>query len=141
VPGYTIFGVFFIVQVIGNTFLREKESGTFNRLLVAPIKRSVILVDKLIPFYIVNLIQVLVLFALGYFVFGIHLGSSPLGLFAVTLSAAAAANALGLLIAAVSKSAEQMGPLSGVVLVVMATVLIPYFSAFHMDMKRTNTGY
>ena len=130
VPGYTIFGVFFIVQVIGNTLLREKSSGTFNRLLVAPIRRSVLLIGKLIPFYIVNIIQVIFLFAFGYFVFHINLGSSPAGLFLVTLATAAAANALGLLIASISKSAEQMGPLSGVVLVVMATVggiLIPYF--------------
>jgi ABC-2 type transport system permease protein len=130
VPGYTIFGVFFIVQVIGNTLLREKENGTFNRLLIAPIRRSVLLIGKLIPFYIVNLIQVLVLFAFGYFVFHITLGNSLSGLFVVTLATAAAANALGLLIAAISKSAEQMGPLSGVILIVMATIggiLIPYF--------------
>lgn len=130
VPGYTIFGVFFIVQVIGNTILREKESGTFNRLLVAPIRRSVILIGKLIPFYIVNIIQVMFLFAFGYFVFHISLGNSPLGLFAVTLAAAASANALGLLIASISKSVEQMGPLSSVILIVMATaggILIPFF--------------
>jgi ABC-2 type transport system permease protein len=130
VPGYAIFGMFFIVQVIGNTFLREKESGAFSRLLTAPIQRSVLLIGKLIPFYIVNVVQVIILFGFGYFVFHINLGHSLWGLFAVSLATAAVANALGLLIAAISKSAEQMGPMSGVILIVMATfggILIPYF--------------
>lgn len=130
VPGYTIFGVFFIVQVIGTTLLREKENGTFNRLMAAPISRSVLLIGKLIPFYIVNIIQVIFMFTFGYFVFHISLGHSLLGLFAITLATAAAANALGLLIAAISKTTEQMGPMSGVILVCMATlggIFIPYF--------------
>jgi glr3473 protein len=130
VPGYTIFGIFFIVQVIGNTILREKESGTIIRLLVAPVSKFEILIGKLIPFYLVNLIQVAVLFAFGALVFDMDLRDSVPGLLVVTLGTAAAANALGLLIAAVSRSTEQMGPMSGLILVVMAAlggVLIPLF--------------
>lgn len=135
VPGYTIFGLFFIVQVIGNTFLREKENGTFDRLLISPISKPILLIGKLLPFYIVNILQVLILFAFGHFVFHIGLGNSFLGLFLVTLATAAVANALGLFIAAISKSAEQMGPLSGLILISMAAVggiFIPYFEMPHL---------
>lgn len=130
VPGYTIFGVFFIVQVIGTTILREKESGTFNRLMAAPISKPVLLIGKLLSFYAVNLVQVAFMFLFGRLVFHISFGNSILGLVAVTLAASAAANALGLLIAAISKTAEQMGPLSGIILVTLATaggIFIPYF--------------
>lgn len=130
VPGYTIFGMFFIVQVIGNTLLREKESGTFVRLLSAPVSRTAILLGKLIPFFLVNVLQVLLLFAFGAFVFDVGIGSSPGGLLVVTLATAAVANALGLLIAALSRSTEQMGPMSGLILVILAAfggVLVPLF--------------
>lgn len=135
VPGYTIFGVFFIVQVIGNTFLREKENGTFDRLLISPLNKSVLLIGKLLPFYFVNVVQILFLFIFGHFVFHIGLGDSFAGLIAVTLATTAVANSLGLFIAAISKSAEQMGPLSGLILVCLATIggiFIPYFEMPHL---------
>lgn len=130
VPGYTIFGMFFIVQVIGNTLLREKESGTLIRLMAAPVSKTAILLGKLIPFFFVNVVQVIILFAFGALAFGVGIGSSVGGLLVVTLATAAVANALGLLIAAISRSAEQMGPMSGLILVIMAAlggVLVPLF--------------
>lgn len=130
VPGYTIFGIFFIVQVIGNTILREKEEGTYNRLMAAPISPARLLFGKLAPFYLVNLIQVAFMFLFGYFVFHISLGQCFSGLLLVTLATAATANSLGLLIASISKTTEQMGPLSSLILISMATIggiFIPYF--------------
>lgn len=131
-PGYTIFGIFFIVQVIGTTLLREKEDGTFNRLMAAPIKRSVILLGKLIPFYLINLFQVVFMFGFGWLVFHISFGNSILGLFLVSLATAAVANALGLFIASISKTAEQMGPLSGLILISLATVGGIFIPSFEM---------
>jgi ABC-2 type transport system permease protein len=130
VPGYTIFGIFFIVQVIGNTILRERENGTYNRLIAAPVSSARLLFGKLAPFYVVNLIQVAFMFLFGYFAFHISLGHCFSGLFLITLATAAVANALGLLIASISKSAEQMGPFSSLILISMATIggiFIPYF--------------
>lgn len=130
VPGYTIFGIFFIVQVIGTTILREKELGTYNRLMAAPISPARLLFGKLAPFYLVNVIQVAFMFLFGHFVFHISLGQCLSGLLVVTLATAAVANSLGLLIASISKTTEQMGPLSSLILISMATVggiFIPYF--------------
>jgi ABC-2 type transport system permease protein len=130
VPAYTIFGIFFIVQVVATSLLRERENGTFLRLDAAPVSRVAILIGKLIPYYVINILQVLVLFSFGHFAFHLTLGRSPLGLVAMTLATAAAANALGLSIASVSKSQEQMGPMSALILVVSAAcggVFIPTF--------------
>lgn len=130
VPGYTIFGIFFIVQVIGTTFLKEKEEGTYNRIMTVPISPSLLLFGKLVPFYFVNLLQVLFMFVFSYYVFDISMGKSFLGIFLVTIATAATANSLGLLIASISKTTEQMGPLSSLILISSATVggiFIPYF--------------
>ncbi|MBF8263712.1 MAG: hypothetical protein HW387_1377 [Parachlamydiales bacterium] len=130
VPGYTIFGIFFIVQVIGTTILREREGGTYDRLMTAPISPARILLGKLAPFYLVNLVQVAFMFLIGSLVFNIALEKCIPGLLLVTFATAATANSLGLLIASISKTTEQMGPLSSLILICMATVggiFIPFF--------------
>ena len=130
VPGYTIFGIFFIVQVIGTTILKEKEGGTYDRLMTAPISPALLLFGKLAPFYLVNLVQVGFMFLFGYFVFSISLEKCLSGLLLVTLATAATANSLGLLIASISKTTEQMGPLSSLILICLATlggIFIPFF--------------
>lgn len=131
VPGYTIFGVFFIVQVLATSILSEKQNGTFRRLLVAPLPRTALLLGKLLPFYVVNLIQVFSMFAIGHFVFGMSLGHAPLAMVFITLAAAAAATGLGLLVATLGKTPEQIGGLSTLLALTLAAVggvMVPVFA-------------
>jgi ABC-2 type transport system permease protein len=51
--------------------------------------------------------QVLILFTLGYLAFDISLGRDPLALVAITLAVAFVAVSLGMLVAALAKSAKQ----------------------------------
>jgi ABC-2 type transport system permease protein len=120
VPAYTIFGMFFIVQVVATSMLRERENGTFQRLSTAPLSRPVLLVGKLLPFYAINVAQVAVLFVCGHLFFHLRVGGSLAALAVITLAVSAAANALGLSIAALCKTQEQMGPLSTLILLTLA---------------------
>ncbi|MBM4422089.1 MAG: hypothetical protein FJ030_01690 [Chloroflexi bacterium] len=122
VPGYTLFGVFFIAQVLGISILREKQEGTFRRLLIAPVSRAALLIGKLLPYYLVNLIQVALMFAAGVIVFNMSLGNDPLALVVITLAASAASTGLGLLIAAVGRTPEQIGGLSAMLVITLAAV-------------------
>ncbi len=122
VPGYTLFGVFFIVQVVATSILREKQDGTFRRLMVAPMSRAALLIGKVLPYYLVNLLQVAVMFAVGVLIFGMSLGNDPLALVFLTLAAAAASTGLGLLVAALGKTAEQIGGLSTLLVITLAAV-------------------
>lgn len=122
VPGYTIFGLFFIVGVLASSILSEKEGGTFRRLMVAPLPRAALLLGKLLPYYLVNLIQVALMFAVGRLVFGMNLGHDPMALLAVTLATAAAATGLGLLVAALGKTERQIGGLSTLLALTLAAV-------------------
>ena len=131
VPGYTIFGVFFIVQVLATSILREKQDGTFRRLLVAPLPRPALLLGKLLPYYLINLIQIASMFAIGKFVFGMNLGSSPEAMIVITLATAAAATGLGLLVAALGKTPEQIGGLSTMLALTLAAIggmMVPTFA-------------
>ncbi|MBT3239491.1 MAG: ABC transporter permease [Chloroflexi bacterium] len=131
VPGYTIFGVFFIVQVLATSILSEKQDGTFRRLLVAPLARQALLLGKLVPYYIVNLIQVASMFTVGKLVFDMNLGQDPLALILLTISTAAAATGLGLLVATMGKTPEQIGGLSTMLALTLAAlggVMVPSFA-------------
>ena len=111
VPAYTIFGVFFIVLTLASSFLQEKKDGTFQRILAAPLSKTALLIGKLLPYYLVNLIQIGLMFSIGVVVFGIRLGHLP-ALVIVSLALAAAANGLGLLVAALGKTEPQVNALS-----------------------------
>ena len=130
VPGYTIFGVFFIVQVIATSLLSEKQNGTFRRLLAAPLSQPALLLGKLLPYYLVNLLQVALMFTIGALVFDMNLGNAPLALVLVTLATAAAATGMGLLVASFGKTPEQIGGLSTLLALTLAAVggmMVPTF--------------
>jgi ABC-2 type transport system permease protein len=130
VPGYTVFGVFFIVGVLASSILNEREVGTFRRLMAAPLYRTALLLGKLLPYYMVNLIQVGLMFAIGRLVFGMSLGQAPLALVAITLATAAAATGLGLLVAALGKTERQISGLSTLLSLILAAIggaLVPVF--------------
>jgi len=128
VTSYALFGVFFICQVIGLSFIREKQDGTFRRLLVAPISKSALLIGKLLPYYLVNLIQIVLIFAIGIWILpllgnpALNLGAHPEALIVVSLATAAAACGLGLLVAALVKTPEATGGLGALIAVMMAAI-------------------
>ena len=111
VPAYTIFGVFFIVLTLASSFMQERKEGTFQRLLCAPLAKSVLLAGKLLPYLLVNLVQIAVMFGVGILFFGMKLGN-PTALLLVSLALALAANGLGLLVASLGKTEAQVNGLS-----------------------------
>jgi ABC-2 type transport system permease protein len=129
VPAYTIFGVFFIVLTLASSFLQEKKDGTFQRILAAPLSKTALLIGKLLPYYLVNLVQIGLMFCIGVVVFGIRLGDLP-ALVIVSLALAAAANGLGLLVAALGKTEAQVNGLSvllAITLSALGGMMVPSF--------------
>jgi ABC-2 type transport system permease protein len=128
VPGYTIYGVFFIAATIATSLFREKNEGTFRRLQAAPITRGVLLAGKLLPYYLINLIQIVVMFTVGVVVFHLNLGHDYLTLALLSLTVAATATGLGLLLAALTKNQEQAsstGTLLSILLSVVGGMMVP----------------
>ena len=129
VPGYTIFGVFFIVLTLASSFSREKQDGTFQRILAAPLSKTTLLIGKLLPYYLVNLIQIGLMFAVGRVMFDIRLGNLP-ALVILSFALAAAANGLGLMVAAIGKTEAQIHGLSillAIILSALGGMMVPAF--------------
>lgn len=122
VPGYTIYGIFWIVSLLAGSVLEEKREGTFRRLLVAPMNRAVMLAGKLVPYYIINLVQLVIMLGASSLLFGMSLGHSPAGLVVVSLSAAATATGLGVLVSALARTEAQVGGLTVLLLLTMSAL-------------------
>ena len=122
VSGVTVYGVFWIVSLLAGSVYQEKREGTFRRLLVAPMRRSVMLAGKLLPYYLINLMQIVAMMGLSALLFNVSLGSSAAGLVAVSLSIAAAAIGLGLLVAALARTEAQVGAIATILLLTLSVV-------------------
>ncbi len=130
VPAYTVFGLFFIATVMARSLLDERRQGTFLRLQAAPLSRTAFLLGKTLPYFLVNLIQVAALFALGVAVFRLSLGHSPGGLVLVSVATAAAATSLGLLVATLGRTENQvtgLATLLSLVLAALGGVMVPVY--------------
>lgn len=106
-PGLTVMFIFFIVPMSSESLLGERETGTLRRLLTATIPRGSILAGKMLAFMLLACMQVVVVFAIAGALFGTPLGKSPLGLIVLTLIVAFNATALGMMVAALAKTAKQ----------------------------------
>jgi ABC-2 type transport system permease protein len=129
VPAYTIFGVFFIVLTLASSFIQEKKEGTFQRILSAPLSKATLLVGKILPYYLINLVQIVLMFAVGVFFFHMKLGD-PMALILVSLALALAANGLGLLVASLGKTEAQVNGLSvflAITLSALGGMLVPAY--------------
>jgi ABC-2 type transport system permease protein len=121
VPGYTVFGVFFIVGTMASSILQEKREGTFRRLLVAPLPKPILLAGKILPYYLVNLIQIAIMFGVAHLLFGMAFGD-PMALGAISMALAAAATGLGVMIAALGKTDTQIGGLTSLLTLTMSAL-------------------
>ena len=134
VPGYTIYGVFFIIQTIATSLFREKNEGTFRRLQAAPLSQATLLAGKMLPYFLVNLVQIALMFTVGVVIFHMSLGHDPLALILLSLASAAAATGMGLLLASLTKTQEQAGSLGTLLAVMLSAIggsMIPTFVMPH----------
>ncbi len=122
VPGYTIYGIFWIVSLLAVSVLGEKRVGTFRRLLVSPMSRLVMLAGKLVPYYLINIVQITIMLGVSSVLFKMSLGHSPAGLVVVSLAAAAAATGLGVLVAALARTEAQVGGLTVLLLLSLSAL-------------------
>jgi ABC-2 type transport system permease protein len=77
VPGFTILFVFLAGQTTARSIYDEKKVGSFRRLVAAPINKAQLLLGKILPNFVIALIQIAVIFAFG--AFGLRLlGMTPL---------------------------------------------------------------
>ncbi len=135
VPGWTIFGLFWIVQILALSIITERASGAYGRILVAPVSFASYLVGKSIPYLVVNLVQAAIMFGIGIWVLplfgapGLSI-ANPTATLLLTLVISLCAIAFGLFMASLTRSAFLVGSVSAVILVIMTAlggIMVPTF--------------
>jgi ABC-2 type transport system permease protein len=81
-----------------------------------------ILLGKLVARFGVGMVQMLLLFAVGYFVFGVSLGPEPWALLLPIVGIAFAGTAFGLVVAGLARSRDAVLPMGSIAVVTMAAV-------------------
>ncbi len=119
VPGNAVLFGFFIALTVALAFTSERRSGTWRRLLAAPVARWRLLVAMLVPYFLIALVQLAFLFGVGALGFDMQVAGSPIALAAVSAAVAFCAVALGLLFSSLARSERQLGGIGSVTLLVM----------------------
>lgn len=139
VPAWLIFSMFFVVVPISAVFIAERQHGTLQRLATQQVSFGLILAGKLLPFFVVNQVQAVVMVLVGQHLVplaggeALVLPASAASLFALWLMAAAvsvAAVAWALLIASVARTSEQATVIGGVGNILMGAIggiMVPRF--------------
>ncbi|NTV70691.1 MAG: ABC transporter permease [Azonexaceae bacterium] len=138
VPAWLIFAMFFVVIPISSIFIIERQQGTLQRLRTMGVPFRLLLAGKLLPFFIVNQLQAVVMVLIGLVVvplFGSEALEMPSGLgllnwWAVSVAVSLAAVAWALLVASIARTAEQatiVGGVSNILMGAIGGVMVPKF--------------
>jgi ABC-2 type transport system permease protein len=103
--GYIL--AFLTVLITSMATIRERQSGTYEQLMVTPIKPAEILIGKVIPYGLVSVVNMVIIIALGYFIFGVAAKGSLILLFIFAIVFVIATLMQGLLFSGVSHTPQQ----------------------------------
>lgn len=108
VPGViTLILIIICALMTSVTITREKEFGTMEVLLVSPLRPVQIILGKVMPYFFLSFINVLLILGLSWLVFGLPVKGSLILLLAECMLYILMSLSLGILISTVSKSMQQ----------------------------------
>jgi ABC-type multidrug transport system permease subunit len=123
VPGFGI--TFLLLDVLWGVsigLIDERDWGTLQRLRVSGASVPGMMVGKFASRFLSGFVQMVVLFSIGWLLFGIELGRSPLMLLVPTVAIAFAASAFGLVIAGVAQTRDAVLPIGSVATMTMSAM-------------------
>ena len=122
VPAMTTMFAFFLVGYVGFTFFAEHRWNTWERLRASQASNVEIVIGKVVPAMLLCLVQQTVLFTAGFVLFGFRANGSYLGVLAICLALSICLTSLGVLLAAVLKTEQQMNAMSNIGAMILAGI-------------------
>lgn len=128
IPAWSIFAMFFMVVSLGGNIVKEKTNGSFIRLKTIPTSFSLLLVSKLFIYLFVSLLQLSVIFSIGYFIFPLiglpqlTMPDSIFKLLIVAIACALAAISYAMLIGIYFTTQEQANGFGAVSIIIFAAI-------------------
>ena len=133
-PAWTLLAMFFLTVPLSVSFIREREQGSLFRLQTMTVPPWVVLGGKALPYFVINLIQMISILAVSVYVLPLlggdklELGNAPLALLLIGASASLAAIGFGIAVAMYARTTEQATSFSSATVMIMAAlggILVP----------------
>jgi len=121
-PGMLVMYALFFTFGGGVSLIVERDEGTLQRLLVMPMGKGTLLAGKLAGIFAGALVQMAVMVLAGQFLFGVSWGQAPPALIVMLLAYGLAGTALGLMVAALARTAAQANALGTVSIMALASL-------------------
>lgn len=147
VPGWALFGMFFIVVPISGVLVRERQTGTFLRLMTMPVSPLNLLAGKVGAYLLVCLAQFALMLLAGCYLLpllgitGLEAGASLLQVVPIAVAASLAATGFGLMVGTLAKTYEQASMFGAVSIVIAAAVggvMVPTYVMPHVMREISN---
>jgi ABC-2 type transport system permease protein len=108
VPGTVVLILLALAIILtSSVVVREKEIGTLEQLMVAPISRLELILGKTIPCFVIEVITVLVIVPLAFLIFAVPFRGSLLFFFVTSLLFLITASGVGVSISAFCRTQQQ----------------------------------
>ena len=119
-PGYLTMFVFFAAAMSAEAIVRERRNHTLERLMSNGARRESVVLGKFLSALYRGVLQVLVLWVAGLFVFNIDLGVSPAAVVLISLLMVLASSAFGVMLASVVRTENAASGLGVLVSLALA---------------------
>lgn len=132
VPG--IMGMIFILIcaiMTSVSIVREKENGTMDLLLVSPVKPGIIILGKLIPYFILSCVILSIMLLISYTLLGLPVSASIVNVIIISLIYIILSLSIGLLVSTMANS--QLTALIASAVVLMLPVIMLSGMIFPID--------
>ena len=136
VPSWIVFGLFFVIIPMSTVFINERKQNTLMRLMAMNVSIPSLFAGKIIPYMLINQVQVWLMIAVGVFIvplFGasaLTIGHDITALVILSLALSLAAIGLAMLIATFVDSIEQATTIGGIINILLGAiggVMVPKF--------------
>jgi len=116
VPGLIVILVTTVLVLqTANTLVKERENGTYEQLIVSPIKNIELMIGKIAPWAVIGALQIMLISLIGIFVFQIPFRGSVWLLVLSSLLYVSCALGMGLIISARAASVDSANQLAALV--------------------------
>lgn len=121
IPGYLVMFVFFTAALSAEMIVRERQNHTLERLLASSVSKEAILGGLFTGTAIKGLIQLLIFWTVGIFIFKIDLGLSPIAVILISVLMVILSSAFAIMLATMARTQRSAGSIA----VLSALVLAP----------------
>jgi ABC-2 type transport system permease protein len=116
VPGLIVVLVTMVLVLqTANTLVREKENGTYEQLIVSPIRKMELMLGKIAPWALIGALEIIIIASVGVLVFQIPFRGSVILLIIASLLYVSCALGMGLIISARASSVDTANQLAALI--------------------------